>query len=274
MKQTIQDTLIYLLRSGPWKKSDLIVAASEKTKTTPQGVYRALRKLRSKDVITTQRKVVSLSLSWIDEQLNTYKKTMKNYEEKARNNTFLKLKPGKSAMFKFHTLQELDTFWVDTFLLAELQTASNVPVYAVIPHDWFAYLRPSTNRAWARRLKSKRHQGIVLTHALPFDRQVSKEREAKELEFVFNQNPLKLDEQKYINIIGSWIFEATIDFKANSLLVNWMKNHSKIAKNDQSELDVLLKLPGNYQLKITNSFKRAKKIIKKIHSYFAFTLIK
>lgn len=274
MKQKLGELLIALLRSGPLKKADLIRAAADKTKATSQATYKALRLLRDKEIITMQRKTVSLSLIWLDDQLNTFKQAIEEYLTKARIETFLGLRPGGSVTFKFRTLRELDIFWVHTFLLTESQIPSDVPMYAIIPHDWFSYVRPSTDRVWARRLSGGRHQGIVVTHALPFDKRVSQERMAKGLEFMFNKNPLKLDERTYINVIHHWVFQATLDEKVNEFLVAWMRNHQEAAKNDRRQLDLLCDLPGAYRLKITHSSRLAEKLTKKIAKYFTFTLAK
>ena len=272
MKRTLEETLIAILQAGSLEKPDLIRNVSNATKTTPQAVYKALRSLKDKEIIIMQRKRVSLSLVWLDDQFNISKQALEKYTIQARTKTFLGLSSGRSATFKFRTLRELDIFWVHAFLLTESQVPSEIPMYVIIPHDWFSYVRPSTDRVWARRLKGGRNEGIIVTHTLPFDKQVSQKRTAKELEFMFNQNPLGLDERKYINIIGPWVFQATLDTKGNEMLVHWIKEHPRTIEGDRSQLDLLCDLPGKYQLKVTNSLKLAEKFVKKIRKYFTFTL--
>ncbi|MEK7662246.1 MAG: hypothetical protein AAB355_01970 [Patescibacteria group bacterium] len=271
--KNIENTIIETLESGPAGKADLIKGIGHKTGATAQGIYKALRKLKKEEVVTIHDKTISLSFIWIDGQISKYSKIAQTYQTPRRENYFLQLKSGEHITFKFRTLRELDLFWVHAFVLLEAQISKEIPMYAVVPHDWFSYARPSSDKVWTEKLEeSARPQGVVITHPAPLDKKVVIERESKSnfLEFVCGENPFKQDERKYVNIIGQWVFEARLDNAINLKLVEYINKDFRDGVIGGEILEKLLDLPGTNTLKISRSLQRAELLIRKIKKYFTF----
>ena len=275
MEQTknIEKAIIEALEPGPTGKADLIKGISHKTGVTAQGVYKSLRKLKKEEVVTIHNKMVSLSFIWIEGQISRYSKIAQTYQTPGRENYFLQLKPGEHITFKFRTLRELDLFWAHTFILLEAQVSKEIPMYAIVPHDWFSYARPDSDMVWTKKLEeSSRPQGVVITHPLSFDKEVviGRKSKSKSLEFVFNENPFGQDESKYVNVIGQWIFEAQINNTTNQKLISCIKNHPKDNKHIADELEKILDLTGTNTLKIFRSPRRVEAMTRKLKKYFTF----
>lgn len=266
----LQNTIIKLLQSGPLNTPELVFFAKQEAKTTQQGVYKALRKLRDAEIVTVHKKSVSLSLVWMDAELAKFREMTEAYQTRAQVYSFLRMKPGRRISFKYRTLRELHLFWVQVFLILESQSPATIPTYAITPHDWF-YMQTTLDQVWSRRLEqSGRRLGGVVTHATSFDRNVVRAREASYVEYMFNKNPFGFDERHYMNIIGSWAIEAFIDSKVNQKLVAFVRKHGRKLPSDSDELFAIMDLPGHHVLKISHAPKRVEKMTRKLKKYFTF----
>ena len=266
---TIQETLVELLEAGPKEKSVLIQGGVEESHATIQGVYKALRMLRDKEVVTIHGSVVSLSFFWIDKGLARFGQIAEAYQTPTRSQYFLQLKPGEKISLKFRTLRELDLYWDHAFLLLETQLPTSLPAYSVVPHDWFYYARPQTDKLWVKRHEMHgRKQRVVITHPTPIDRELLNARRAKLLEAMFGANPFHQDERCHFNIIGDWVFEAKLDGGVNDKLVAWIRKHKKFTEKERSEIDDILDSRGKFTLKIGHAPKRARQMTDRLEKYF------
>ena len=267
----LKDIIVNMLYLGPMEKAHIIENGCKQNSATPQGVYKALRLLRDREIIASHQKTVSLSLAWIEKEAHRLKTAEETYKARAHAQFLLKLRDGEHRTFRFRTLLDLHLFWVQAFFILESQIPPSVPTYAFAPHDWFYDLAPGSDEAWARRLrKSYRFQGATITHATAFDRRVIRERKVDKVEFVFNKNPLGLTYQQHLNLIGPWIIMAKLDKKVARLIDIFAQKHEKPSPATGEELSAILNTRGSHTLKITRSQKRADKIVRAVKNYFTF----
>lgn len=267
--ETIEETLVKLLEAGPKEKSALIARATKESRATLQGVYKALRALRDKEIVTLHGNMASLSLLWIDKELARFGQVAEAYQAPTRAQYFLQLRPGEKISLRFRTLRELDLYWAHAFLLLEAQLPASLPAYSITPHDWFYYARPETDALWVRRHETReRNQRIVITHPTPIDRELLRARGTKFAEAMFGANPFHQNERGYFNIIGGWIFEATLDKGVNSELVSWIRTHKTFTESERSKVNEILNARGKFTLKITHAPKRALQMTRRLEKYF------
>lgn len=263
----IEERIIDFLGKGSIEKAVLLTELQRENHVSIQGVYKALRALKEKEVITFHAKSVSLSLWWIDKELGRLNRMARMYQSSARTSSFLDLRPGEYVKLRFRTLRELELYWTQAFLLVEEELPLSFPTYSIAPHDWFYYARPETDALWLRRQKS-RLQRLVITHPLAVDRSILRVRTKQKMEVLFDKNPLKQDEEEYKNVIGKFIFETKLDTRVSADFVSWMREHPSVTKQDISEIDSFLDMRGTFTLKISNVPKKAQKIISKLERYF------
>jgi len=264
---TLEKSIISILENGPLKKSELIASIRKKNSVSVQGIYKALRTLKIKEIITAHEKNIGLSLWWIDNELERIHCITRAYSSKTRPSLFLNLRSGEYIKLRFRTLRELELYWTQTFLMIEDDLPLSTPAYSVIPHDWFYYARPETDTFWLKRQK-KRIQRLIVTHPLSIDRQILKIRIQQKMEVFFNENPLKQSEIDYKNILGEFILEIRLDDKINTLFVDWMKEHPDINKENLLIISKLLDTRGTFTMKIIHSPKKSAKIISRLKKYF------
>jgi len=263
---TLEEKIIALLENGSREKS-FILTELQKSNVSIQGIYKALRALKKKEIIVIHAKIISLSLWWIDKELGRLSRIARMYRSTTRASSFLDLRSGEYVKLRFRSLRELELYWTQAFLLIEEDLPPSLPAYSIIPHDWFYYARPKSDALWLNR-QSGRLQRLVITHPLPVDRSVLRVRTKQKMEVLFDENPLKQHEEDYKNIIGKFIFETKLDASVNTRFVSWMQKHPVVTKQDISETDSFLDMRGMFTLKISNAPKKIQKIVLKLERYF------
>jgi hypothetical protein len=267
MGQTLTERIVQLLEKSPLPKKKLIQAILSEKSVTIQAIYKALRSLDETEIITQKNDSVSLSLLWIEKELTRWDTVSQNYHATSRAHAFMNLREGESLKLKFKNLRELELYWTQAFVYLEKTVSKNLPVYSIIPHDWFYSARPETDTLWIDKSGS-RTQRIVLTHPLTYDRLVSKKRSAKGAEVMIDANPLKQKESQYFNTLGQWLFEVSFDTKVNESLVSWLKQQDTLQQNLDEPIRNILSEKGQFTLKISASSKRTNVIQKKLQKYF------
>jgi hypothetical protein len=173
-KTTLEEKIVILLEKGSQEK-EFILTELKKNNVSVQGIYKAIRVLRKREIVTVHGKNISLSLWWIDKELERLNRMARMYQSAARTSSFLDLRPGEYVKLRFRTLRELELYWTQAFLLIEEELPISFPTYSIAPHDWFYYLRPDSDDLWLHRQKS-RLQRLVITHPLALDRSVMQVR--------------------------------------------------------------------------------------------------
>lgn len=272
----LEEEVLDFLEEGPRRTTDIIETLALTCAVTRQGVYKALRKLKKEEKVTVHKKMVSLSLVWLGQELVRLSKVAKLYQSPGRGNFFLALNAGEQVTFRFRTLQELDLFWVQAFLQIIPSLQKKEPVYTAGPHDWFAYARPSTDTAWIVAAERGSHpQRMVITHPAPLDKKVLAYRQrsrSSRIETCFGENPFHQSERKYFNIAGSWVFEAVLDERIAETLNSWIKRQRclPLSGEEEKELERILHMTGKHHLKISHAPQRSEKLQMKLEKFFVF----
>ncbi len=264
---TLEENIIEALKGGSASRNILVKKLEESLEVTAQGVYKALRSLQKKDIVTVHGKLVSLSLWWIDHELTRWNQIVQVYHANRRSNAFLDLRPGEYLKLRFRNLKELDLYWTHAYLILESDVNPKFSTYSIAPHDWFPYARPETDALWLRR-QEKRSQRVVVTHPLPIDKKILAERRKQGVEVMLDANPFKQEEDEYKNLIHDWIFEAKLDETVNTSLIKWLKCEIPESDDQKKEMQDIINTKGKFTLKISRAPKRARSMTKKLVKYF------
>lgn len=275
MRKSLNEEIIHCLSFGPKRISSLVAEVATNNKTTIQGVYKALRILKNTETVTIHKKIVSLSIIWVEGKIKELQKISDAYKA---NDYIKELQLGnkKSLKFKFSTFYELDLFWTHLFIVTEGAVPTTSPIYMIIPHDWFLYLRSSSDTAWVNKLaQTKRPSKMIITHAFNLDKKIAAHRKkklGKLFEYCFNLNPLKQSEEEYYNIVGPWVFVAKIDKTVSRLISNFLKKSAgDFNEKDLQFLDSVIKMRGNFTLTVSYSERKASSLIHKTKNIFTTT---
>ncbi len=269
----LKSHIIEKLSYGPRNVSALVFEISQRHDTTIQGVYKALRQLTKDEILTIHRRTASLSIVWITEQKENLERTAKAYKliyyiQQLEDSS------KQRVRFTFTTLRELDLFWTHSLLIVQESLPVSQVSYAIAPHDWFLYSRTSTDTAWTQKhSKEKRIFRTVLTHAQALDKKVIQKRRevlGRNLEHIFNKNPLDQTETEYYNVLDSWLFHVRLDASVAKKLSFFIEKHQSLVftKEDKKEIELLLNTRGKFTLTVEKSERKSSAIKKKVLGYF------
>lgn len=265
-KTPLTDIIVGELIHGVRSKDELLGAVLNRTKCTRQGYFKALRQLKQEETVTVHGNSVSLSFLWIQKQADLLAAIEKAYQVPAYRSYFGELQEGQTNAYTFRTLDELELFWTHIIIVLVENALRDETIMAITPHDWFELLRPHTSNLWDERFSHIPHR-VINTHATSAERKFALHKKVKNVEYMFNVNPLKQEENTYINVIGNYVFEATFDDKAVAYIKKAMSTGVK-------ELpEACLHEKGKYKLKVQNNPKKALAIKKKISKYFTTSLL-
>lgn len=271
-KKQIKELILHELSYGPMSTKLLIFRVRKISNSTIQGVYKTIRHLRKKEVIVLHNKNISISSIWLEHEAEKIKRTQNTYLIK--NKFFDKDNVSdQSISFVYKTINELDLFWVHSFLSLEEECDRNAVSIAIAPHDWFSYARKETDDVWMKKHNIKNIESwVIITHPSEVDKKIIKQRRAisgKNFKWLFD-NPLKQKENIYYNIIGDYIFKVTLDGKIAHELNSFIKENKTIpiSSNKETELKKIVSKKGKFKIQIIKSKDKSSKIKNKIKKYF------
>jgi hypothetical protein len=273
VKHSLKELLLEELSLGPKNNKDLVLSVASFSKTSPQGVYKALRALKKEERVVIHNHVSSISSTWLFHEQEKLMRIQKTYALKEKLFTPAHENKESSIKLRFKTLDELDLFWTHAFMSLEESTTSQEVSISIAPHDWFFYSRKETDSAWIHKHNQKNRKAwVILTHPTKLDKEVIKHRKAQSGDFLthYYGNPLLKDETTYLNILGSYVFKVKLDLQISKKLNSFIANHHNLPlnKTEKEELGEILRATGSHEIVIYNSPKKAEKIRKRISTFF------
>ena len=152
----LKDKIITKLSFGSRNVGFLVNEISRDEHVTAQGVYKALRTLRTEEIVLIHNKSASLSLIWISNERERLRAIERSYIAEGYVENLQKKHRGKVS-FAFTSLKGLDLFWTHSYsLISENIDAVNIS-YSIQPHDCRCGARnDSPSRKCCRRREAYR----------------------------------------------------------------------------------------------------------------------
>lgn len=264
---TVYKCIIRELSKGSQGKSTLLKTVMEKTSVTPQAVYKSLRQLIKDGIVVSKSKKVGLTLWYIEGELERWSRVLDTYNHKGTLSDIINLRRGQKLTVIFNTLNELDSYWTQSFSTLERLLPENLPVYMIIPHDWFYYSKPKSDEYWVK--KQTRQQRLIITHPLPLDMEIVKNRRNQQFRFTVDKNPLRQDEHQYFSLLSDWVYEIQLDRTVNNKLVSFIERNRQMRTINKTELETIINNKGKFKLTVYHNPKKAAVMTNKLQKYFA-----
>lgn len=194
-----------LLRDGSLSTKELLGKVFADRSCTRQGMYRALRKLKTEEKIVVYKSAVSINNFW-REQLQSL--LTANDPAVTIVGDVRGLKKDDRISLRLHGLSIADQVWSHIFIPIEKELSPQHPLFLYNPHNWTALLREETDRVHAQRLEQNRRPTYLLIGSVTrLDKTVTRSMEFKYLEYSFSSSsrfPF------YIAVIGDYIFQMKL----------------------------------------------------------------
>lgn len=270
-KEPIEGVILKILQKGTIQTAVLLGnVALSRPKTTKQGIYRALRKLKNEEKIVIHGKSVSLNLHWIKNMNDFFSLAHFYYTSKATSaDNFLNIREKDKIVYFFKNLNLLDSFWSHAFHLFSEISNPKEPIFVYNPHEWFAYARRETEQALIKTMNEKtRPVLITVAHGDSLDRQLTGKLRSEYVQYLVADKNVFEKQNYYFNIFGDIFIEVLIDPGISRQIDVFFKKTTVFNDEANDELLNIVSKSGKNKLIISRNKKKAEKYKKMLSKDF------
>lgn len=270
LKDNLKNIIIDILGQGETETVDLISRVGNKRPgTTKQAVYKALKMLKTEEIVVLNRGEAALSSLWIKKLAEFTERARKSYGQNTEVSTnFLSLKEGEKISYSFKTFEDTDRFWVHAFDLLGDFTNRTVPVLIYNPHEWFLLARTESEvYLFDRLIKNERSLLSLTAEKDPLDLYVKKYFNGKSFQY-HNLGKYPFRPRYNVNVFGDFLIEVNLDQKITEKIDSVYKKHDKYSPSVKDELLEIIRTKGKNKLTISRNRKKAETIRKMFRKYF------
>lgn len=246
---------------------DLLI--SEDTKTTKQGVYKAIGRLKSQEIVITNAKRVGLSSLWIRKMSDFFSIAGSRYLDFSSPETsFLSLQDGESVSYTFRSAVQADQFWDHAIILLLEQSPQTTPVFFENYHYWHVFSRRESETELYEYIK--RTDGLLLNTSysnLLLDKVAKNMTNQDFVRYSYSQNP-DFKKNYYLTMVGDVIADGYFDKKTTDAIEKIYTNNDILSDSIIQQLDKITNRSGHIRTRFTKNTKRAQKLRRKLSQNF------
>lgn len=264
--KTLEERIISLLANGEVKTSTLLSLLEEDGgKPTKQGLYAALRKLKSDDVVLVYKGTASLNVTWAKQMLELMERINASYGSESAD--ILSLKDKESVSYHFNSLRQLDNFWGHMQDLVVKATPKGEPLFTYDPHYWFYPARKEIEEAHIAMANSLGKQFLMTVGGtLPLDRalQPAFRNEMRQ----YHMQQLFEREGYYLVVTGDFVFETQFDQETERKIGEIYAKYDSLVPEALQKLEEIPNIKTRTRLKISRNRTKAAKLKRKLSKHF------
>lgn len=268
--ETIEEHIISHLQHGPVQTTNLISSIKEsRPKTTKQGVYLILRKLKRQEIIFKHKGLVGLSNVWLSAMEDFFSKALHFSKQPGPGqNDFLILREGEKLQYYFNNPISTDTFWSHTFLSLVEVSPTNLPVLIYNPHEWFILFRTDNEVGLFKKIIDRGQKlNVLVGNNTKLDKLARKYFPEKCKYKTLDKQIFKKDNY-YVNVVGNFVIEAWIDPKINGEIDKLYLEYTPGDKSVRENFEKIISQKSKNKFTISHSKRKADKIRAKFKKYF------
>lgn len=267
-KKSVSETIISLLEKGSVTRKTIIETVKKQNNVTMQAVYKEIKALLSSGCVLSHKNALSLNLLYISKQYDRWSSVLNHYEGgQSLKNHFLDLQEGEHITLKFHSLNDLDAYWVHAFLILHNHDTSKRPSFSIVPHDWFSYGRRETDIFWVKSQKDKIR--IIINGSTRLDKDIASMRIKAGHKVNVGINPLKQKTNIYYSLIDGYVFKVTLDKKIQKNLSDFIAQTKDFESVNYSEIHDIIDTRCSCIMKISKDQSKFLKMSGKCGKYFS-----
>jgi hypothetical protein len=267
-KNTIEEHVIEVLDFGSTDGPTLLGKILDSgLNITKQALYKSLRKLIEGEVVNKVGKNYSINRLW----LQKVKKFTERHVDKniiTKQIDISSLENGDSLTYQFRNPFHMDVVWGHLFDIIYESTPREITVLNHHPHEWLILSRPETEKFWLNRFKQdKKIMLFTISGDSQLDKKFKKDWNSENIKIstgISHGLPIN----KYLSVVGDYIFEISTDLKFEHLIDEFFKNNKTIDEVSQKQIQSISKMKYRSKLKLTKNRKRADLLRKKYKKEF------
>jgi hypothetical protein len=260
-KKGLQNQIIGLLSKGPVRSSQLVERVSKETLHTIQAVYLVLRRMREEGVVLHHHGILTLNTVWLEQELAILEEAKKVYIHRDTDSfSFGQLQERDRISYEFKNPVLLDEMWGHLFTVLIAQTETAMPIMIYNHHSWFPIVRKDSESAIFSSLAKQGYRAYFsIGGGTDLDRDIGKSF-VKPLEHSFSTgNHFGLKSTKYLNIIGDYMIEVTLDTQVSNEIDQFYNDYNTLREADATKLQSIVTRTGKNKLVISKNSRKAQR---------------
>mgnify|MGYP001582944309 FL=1 len=259
--QNLEQNIIGHLQKGPVSTTGLLTLLRKtRPRSTKQGMYTALRKLISTEIVLKHKKQISLNIAWLTKVGSFVSLAEHFYTNVDRSGSFLGLADGEKIKYEFRNLKVTDAFWNHVLYLL-IEAHPKIPWLTYNPHCWFFLARPESERALQDFIiKNGGQYLLTVGDKKPLDRIIQREFDGKRSQYFMRGTPLLQKNNYYVSVIGEYIVEVWIDPTQAKAIEHLYTVAADINAEIEGKLRDIIGSRGRTKLVVSQNRKKAEKL--------------
>jgi len=262
IENRLENRIIEKLSRGSILSPDLISQISKQHDVTEQGVYKALSFLLDNEIVTKNKKLLSLNTLWI-ERLKNFTNSVSEIYSIDDFNDFLLLDDKERLTYHFKNTTKLDIHWMHIVLLM-LKRFKDSPFVIYNPHCWFMMERPHTESVFFEWInKNRRPTFFLIGGNARLDKLVKKQLTTEYVKIELNTDN-KFPKDKYVAIIGDYIIYSSYGANFNKKIDTFFSAHAELDQNTIDGFKNTLQRDSEPKIVVERNRSKAIKLSKQI----------
>ncbi len=267
-KKSLSDHIIYSLGNSPLSGTDLVKHLSTITKTSKESVYRILRELLKQEVINKAQKKYSLNRHWI-QKMYIFSLQHSKKQDTVDSHSILQFNDGDSITYKFKNADLMGIYWGHLYDYVVDIHPQNIPIIIYHPHEWLVHARKTSEEYFLNRInKDKKLVLFSIGGNTELDKKFKRDWSSEYLKINTNTKVTGLRSNRYINILGDFIFEVRTTIVFEEAIDDFFQKNKVINKTNIEELQQIVHNQCITKLIFSRNKKKARLLRKKLSKDF------
>ena len=267
-KKSLSDHIVYNLGKNPLSGTKLVEILKNTTGTSKESIYRTLRELLKQEVINKAQKKYSLNRHWI-QRMHEFSLQHISKPHTVDAHSILQFSDGDSITYEFKSADLMGIYWGHLYDYVTDVHPSGIPIIIYHPHEWLIHARKTSEEYVLNRVnKEKRLVLFSVGGDTKLDKKFKKDWSSDYLKINTNVELLGLKPNRYINILGDFIFEVRTTLAFEEAVDNFLQEITTINEVNRKELQQIVHDHYRTKLIFSRNKKRATKLRKQFSKDF------
>jgi hypothetical protein len=233
-----------------------------------ESIYRTLRELLKQEVINKAQKKYSLNRNWIQRMHEfSLQHTIKPHTVDAHS--ILQFSDGDSITYEFKSADLMGIYWGHMYDYVTDVHPSDIPIIIYHPHEWLIHARKTSEEYVLNRVnKEKRLVLFSIGGNTDLDKKFQKDWSSDYLKINTYVEVTGLKSNRYINVLGNFIFEVRTTVAFEEAVDNFFQKNSTINETNRKELQQIVHDHYRTKLIFSRNRKRAQSLRKNLSKDF------
>ena len=268
-KKTLAEHIIYLLDRQSLSGTQIVQELLQAQKTSKESIYRTLRKLLHQEVINKAQKKYSLNRHWI-QRMHEFSMRHIGNTQSVDAHSILQFNDGDSITYQFKNPDLMGIYWGHLYDCVMDIHPQHIPILIYHPHEWLIHTRTQSEEYTLKRFE--KDQKLVLFSIggnTELDRQFKKDWSGDYLKININSSINGLKQNRYINVLGDFIFEVRTTVSFENAVDDFFKKNKSINESNKHTLEKIIHDGYRTKLIFSRNQKKAELWRKKLSKDFA-----